>query len=221
MTQPKPQEERKVPWAESVGRARAGLTKSFQGRMEIAEASFEQVPPDGKNAGGRTLAEFAEDAGVEYAALDNYRQVWRWLEEDFRITSEIGFTVALEAMKAGEMVETIVERQKQDPPEGYKRGTVGAHNTARELEGLSEEMRAKRVENAERDVLAAEVASRKSSESAKALRDGDMSDAQRGVLLQTASNTVVYDQETVVALSGDNTGPTDWDDELARLEENS
>jgi hypothetical protein len=189
--------------------------------MEIAEASFEQVPPDGKNAEGRSLSQFAEETGIEYGTLDQYRQVWRWLDEDFGLTSEISYTVAREAMKAGETVETIVERQKQDPPEGYKRWTVGAHNKARELEGMSEEMRAKRVENAERDVLAAETAARAAAESTKALRSGDMGDAHRGVLLQTASITLTYNQEAVVALSGDETGPTNWDEELAKLEDES
>jgi hypothetical protein len=86
---------------------------------------------------------------------------------------------------------------------------------------MSEEMRAKRVENAERDVLAAETAARAAAESTKALRSGDMGDAHRGVLLQTASITLTYNQEAVVALSGDETGPTNWDEELAKLEDES
>jgi hypothetical protein len=98
---------------------------------------------------------------------------------------------------------------------------VNAHNKARELEGLSEEMRAQRVKNAETDVLAAEVANLKAAESAQALRPGDMSDAPRGVLLQSGSNSVAAAQDTVVALSGDKPGPTDWDGELAKLEGDS
>jgi hypothetical protein len=83
--------------------------------MEIAEASFEQVPPDGKNAGGHTLQEFAEEAGIEYGTLDQYRQVWRWLDEDFGLTSEISYTVALDG-----------GRPQQSPrARGHVRGDAG------------------------------------------------------------------------------------------------
>lgn len=45
-------------------KARLALLKTFEGRMEAAAASFDQIPPNGKGVKrGRTLTDFAEEAG--------------------------------------------------------------------------------------------------------------------------------------------------------------
>ena len=62
-------------WRAAVARARSALSKTFEGRMEVALACFDVVPENGKGAAGHTLADFASEVGVGYAALDQYRQV--------------------------------------------------------------------------------------------------------------------------------------------------
>ena len=66
-----------IVWRAAVARARGALSKTFEGKMEAALASFDVVPQHGRGAAGRTLSDFAAEVGISYGALDQYRQVLR------------------------------------------------------------------------------------------------------------------------------------------------
>jgi hypothetical protein len=88
-------------WEGSVERARLASLKTFEGRLEIARASFEQIPANGKGAThGHTLADFAEEAGIEYGTLRNYRSFAAWWG-DCPASVTISYTVAVEAKASG------------------------------------------------------------------------------------------------------------------------
>lgn len=84
-------------WSQSVKKARTALLKTFEGRMAVAAASFEQIPPNGKGA-TRTLADFAEDVGIEYQTLANYRAVYFWLNDLTQVGKISSWSLAAEAM---------------------------------------------------------------------------------------------------------------------------
>lgn len=89
-------------WTQSVEKARLATLKTFEGRMEAAAASFEQIPPNGKNAGDHTLSRFADEAGLAYQSLIDYRQVWEWLDRDSKYIFLIrSYSLALEAKRSG------------------------------------------------------------------------------------------------------------------------
>jgi hypothetical protein len=91
----------KITWEASVEKARLASLKTFEGRLEIARASFEQIPPKGKGVPrGHTLADFADEAGLEYQQLADYRSFAGWWG-DFRPQPNISFTTAREAMRSG------------------------------------------------------------------------------------------------------------------------
>lgn len=68
-------------WGHSVEKARLALVKTFEGRIEAALASFEQIPGGSgrKKNGEQTLAQFALDAEIDYTTLKTYREVTKWL----------------------------------------------------------------------------------------------------------------------------------------------
>ncbi len=84
-------------WRSAVARARSALSKTFEGRMEVALASFEVVPEHGRGAAGRTLADFALDVGIGYAALDQYRQVMKWLGDFVYVYEISSYSLARQA----------------------------------------------------------------------------------------------------------------------------
>lgn len=93
---------RSTQWKKAVKTARLATLKSFEGRMKAAEASLVPVPHGNSKTEG-TLAEFAEEAGVEYGTLVQYRTVWRWLGEDHAHVCVIrSYSLAYEAKKSGE-----------------------------------------------------------------------------------------------------------------------
>lgn len=83
-----------VVWRAAVARARSALGKSFEGRMEAALASFDVVPEHGRGAAGRTLADFAAAVGIGYAALDQYRQVMKWLGDFVHVYEISSYSLA-------------------------------------------------------------------------------------------------------------------------------
>ena len=90
-----------LPWEESVEKARMAVSKSFEGRMEAAAASFEQVPKAGKAAHGHTLSEFALQVGIGYSSLTDYREVWDWLGRDHLPHMRKSYSVARAAKRSG------------------------------------------------------------------------------------------------------------------------
>lgn len=129
-------------WEQSVEKARLSLVKTFEGRVEAALASFEQIPPGSgrRKAGEQTLAQFALAAGIEYDTLKTYREVTKWLGEksptdDFSTAARdvargIGsYTTAREAMrskkwKSGAQFAAFL--LDNDPPEPFAHWTVDA-----------------------------------------------------------------------------------------------
>lgn len=130
-------------WAQSVEKARLALTKTFEGRVEAALASIEQIPlGQGRKAGGsKTLAQFALDAGIEYDTLGQYREITNWLgktdngrdfSEDtarYRVGDISVYSLAREGLKAGKwksgtLFATFLDAN--DPPEPFARWTVDA-----------------------------------------------------------------------------------------------
>lgn len=116
-------------WEQSVEKARLASLKSFEGRLEVAKASFEQIPANGKGVPReQTLAKFAAEAGLEYDALGVYRQVARWWG-DFDPQVGISWTFAREAMrtkkwKTGKALVTFTLRE--NPPEPFLTWTLDA-----------------------------------------------------------------------------------------------
>lgn len=114
-------------WEQSVQRAKSALMKTFEGRMDAAEASFEQVPPNGKGATG-TLTDFAEEAGIELETLSEYRRVWSWLGHDSVPLHGIGsYSTAREAMgsdqwKTGKQFAAFLAKTSPPTwePEGFE-----------------------------------------------------------------------------------------------------
>ena len=76
-----------VSWDASVARARAAMLKSFEGCMEAAAASAEQIPHDPEHKTERDLdgrlARFASEADIGYGTLVQYRNVQAWLGEEY------------------------------------------------------------------------------------------------------------------------------------------
>jgi len=70
-------------WEQSVEKARLALVKTFEGRVEAALASTEQIPFGEGRGGSRDrqakLAQFALDTGIKYQTLQEYRAVTKWL----------------------------------------------------------------------------------------------------------------------------------------------
>ena len=68
-------------WEASVEKARLASLKTFEGRIEAALASFEQIPRNSSERGGK-LAQFAEDADMHFDALVRGRTVVAWLNKN-------------------------------------------------------------------------------------------------------------------------------------------
>ncbi len=90
-----------VVWRAAVARARGALSKTFEGKMEAALASFDVVPQHGKGAAGRTLSDFAAEVGISYGALDQYRQVLRWLGDFVHVYEIPSYSLARVAQVSG------------------------------------------------------------------------------------------------------------------------
>jgi hypothetical protein len=88
-------------WRAAVARARSALSKTFEGRMEAALASFEVVPENGRGAAGHTLADFAAEVGIGYAAIDQYRQVMKWLGDFVYVYEISSYSLARQAQVSG------------------------------------------------------------------------------------------------------------------------
>lgn len=208
-------------WNAAVDVARASEGSAFANHMKTAEASFDVVPPNGAEAEGRTLRDFADAIGLAYRTLEEYRRVWRWLGEDSLLQQGIGYTVAVQAMTAGDTPAQVIERQAQEPPPGFKRWTVKAHEAAREMDGRAQEMRDRRVKDAETAVYAAQEANEAMVAALRMLHDGDITeDAHWGVLMNSASNSAINVGLAELVLSGRDIA-IDWDAELAKLGESS
>ena len=114
-------------WRAAVARARSALSKTFEGRMEAALASFDAVPEHGRGAAGRTLADFAAEVGIGYAALDQYRQVMKWLGDFVYVYEISSYSLARQAQisrrwpSGAEFARFLADR---DAPPGL-RWTVG------------------------------------------------------------------------------------------------
>jgi hypothetical protein len=130
-------------WERSVEKARLALVKTFEGRVEAALASFEQIPggQGRKKNGEQTLAQFALDAGIEYNTLVEYRKVTKWLGEKgasasfsedtarYRIGDLMSYTMAREALRAGKWANAtqfVAFKDATDPPEPFAKWTVDA-----------------------------------------------------------------------------------------------
>lgn len=128
-------------WEQSVEKARLALVKTFEGRVEAALASFEQIPGGSgrKKNGEQTLAQFALDAGVRFNALTDYRMVTKWLSERsasadhsdaLDVARGIGsYSTAREAMrskkwKSGKTFASYI--LANDPPEPFTKWTLDA-----------------------------------------------------------------------------------------------
>ncbi len=90
-----------VVWRAAVARARGALSKTFEGKMEAALASFDVVPQHGRGAAGRTLSDFAAEVGISYGALDQYRQVLRWLGDFVHVYEIPSYSLARIAQVSG------------------------------------------------------------------------------------------------------------------------
>jgi len=88
-------------WRAAVARAKSALSKTFEGRMEAALASLDVVPGNGKGAAGHTLADFASEVGISYAALDQYRQVMKWLGDFVYVYEISSYSLARQAQISG------------------------------------------------------------------------------------------------------------------------
>jgi hypothetical protein len=88
-------------WRAAVARARSALSKTFEGKMEAAHASFDVVPQHGRGADGRTLSDFAAAVGISYGALDQYRQVLRWLGDFVHVYEIPSYSLARIAQVSG------------------------------------------------------------------------------------------------------------------------
>ena len=106
-----------VVWRAAVARARGALSKTFEGKMEAALASFDVVPQHGRGAAGRTLSDFAAEVGISYGALDQYRQVLRWLGDFVHVYEIPSYSLARVAQvsgrwRTGAEFARFVERQE-------------------------------------------------------------------------------------------------------------
>jgi hypothetical protein len=90
-----------IVWRAAVARARGALSKTFEGKMEAALASFDVVPQHGRGAAGRTLSDFAGEVGISYGALDQYRQVLRWLGDFVHVYEIPSYSLARVAQVSG------------------------------------------------------------------------------------------------------------------------
>ncbi len=90
-----------IVWRAAVARARGALSKTFEGKMEAAFASFDVVPQHGRGAAGRTLSDFAAEVGISYGALDQYRQVLRWLGDFVHVYEIPSYSLARVAQVSG------------------------------------------------------------------------------------------------------------------------
>jgi hypothetical protein len=90
-----------IVWRAAVARARGALSKTFEGKMEAALASFDVVPQHGRGAAGRTLSDFAAAVGISYGALDQYRQVLRWLGDFVHVYEIPSYSLARLAQVSG------------------------------------------------------------------------------------------------------------------------
>ena len=90
-----------IVWRAAVARARGALSKTFEGKMEAALASFDVVPQHGRGAAGRTLSDFAAEVGISYGALDQYRQVLRWLGDFVHVYEIPSYSLARVAQVSG------------------------------------------------------------------------------------------------------------------------
>lgn len=114
-------------WASSIKRAQTAMRKTFDGRMEVAAASYDQIPPQGKGAThAYTLADFADEAGIELSTLKTYRSVYTWLGDGAHLGT-ISYSTVREAMDSGEWPNgTAFFKfiEQYDPPiwesEGYE-----------------------------------------------------------------------------------------------------
>lgn len=115
-------------WRAAVARARSALSKTFEGRMETALASFDAVPEHGRGAAGHTLADFAREVGIGYAALDQYRQVMKWLGDFVYVYEISSYSLARQAQVSGRWqsgAEFVFFLSQAELPAG-ERWTVGS-----------------------------------------------------------------------------------------------
>ena len=94
-----------IVWRAAVARARGALSKTFEGKMEAALASFDVVPQHGRGAGGHTLSDFAAAVGISYGALDQYRQVLRWLGDFVHVYEIPSYSLARVAQVSGSLAQ--------------------------------------------------------------------------------------------------------------------
>lgn len=119
-------------WEESVARARQGNRRAIDGRFAVALASFEQFDSYGKGIARvpgvgrrrkatRTMVDFADNVGIAYDTLAQYRAValW-WCEGEPERIGELGVPtyIAWDGLRfakshwyiAGELRELLAER---------------------------------------------------------------------------------------------------------------
>jgi hypothetical protein len=123
-------------WEQSVEQARLASLKTFEGRLEIARSSFEQIPQHGKGAThDYTVADFAEAIGMEYSTLLHYRSFAEWWGRDSAASGRISYTVGVEAQasgkwKSGKEFVTFIEKAElptyTDPSGEYEPYTFTA-----------------------------------------------------------------------------------------------
>lgn len=119
-------------WRESVARAKQGSLSTMEGRFEIADASFEQIPQreqggdqrsDQKRRGivdhGELLRQFGEEVGIELPTLREYRGVVFWWGA--RPPRNLSWSALREGMREYEMGADFREWLKGKNP---KNGTV-------------------------------------------------------------------------------------------------
>ena len=90
-----------VVWRAAVARARGALSKTFEGKMEAALASFDVVPQHGRGAGGTPCRISPRRWGISYGALDQYRQVLRWLGDFVHVYEIPSYSLARVAQVSG------------------------------------------------------------------------------------------------------------------------
>jgi len=125
--------QRSAAWRKAVKTAQLAVLKSFEGRMKAAEASLVPVPENGRGAEG-SLAEFAEDAGIEYVTLKHYRQIWKWLGRDWVHVDPIGsYSLAKEAALSGKWktAKSFVSMIEKDPSPTLQLGGFEPHTFPR------------------------------------------------------------------------------------------
>jgi len=201
----------KPTWEESVERGRLAGLKTFEGRMEAAKASLEQIPPNGKDASGHTLSEFAEATEIGYDSVQVYRRVWLWIGADLGYVSKIGaYSVAVEACKSDRWKTVkgfLQERDRTPLPEGFKRWTVDAVRTALLNKPMTHTGRAQQQAASEgRDVTpdeqhAASAAdhSEQATEEAGKVKDPEQSRKARAAADKSSRQTAAHHKDNVAA----------------------